>query len=110
MAKNVQLTNTVTIANGGTVSTTLSLIGSPRQPLAIITPAALTGTTFTFQASADDVTYAPLYFEGTAVSIAVSTSRFISLDRNEFEGVKYLRIVSGSTEAAARTIGVVVGE
>jgi hypothetical protein len=80
-------------------------------PLAIVTPSALTGTTFKFQASADQGTnFYALYNEGTEYSVAVNTSRYIALNPNVFEGVKVVRIVSGSSEAAARTIGVISGE
>lgn len=110
MAKNLRLTDTVTIANAGTTSTTLILEGG-RTALAVVTPAALTGSTFTFQASADEgTTFSALYNGGTQYSVAVNTSRYIALDRDVFAGVKYLRIVSGSSEAAARTIGVISGE
>jgi hypothetical protein len=51
-----------------------------------------------------------LYNEGTEYSVAVNTSRYIALNPNVFEGVKVVRIVSGSSEAAARTIGVISGE
>jgi hypothetical protein len=82
-----------------------------RVPIAIVTPSALTGTTFKFQASADQGTnFYALYNEGTEYSVAVNTSRYIALNPNVFEGVKVVRVVSGSSEAAARTIGVISGE
>ena len=110
MARNVKLSNTVTIANGGTTSTTLTLVNSNLIPLALVTPAALTSTTFTFQSSADDVTYSNLYYGSTQVSITVAASRYVELPRDQFESVKYLKIVGGSAEGATRTITVVVGE
>jgi len=97
------------IASSGTVSATLTLEAS-RIPLALITPAALTGTTFTFRASNDNATFYPVYLESSAYSVTVSTSRHIALDRRAMEGVKYFQVVSGSAEAAARTIGVISGE
>ena len=110
MAKNVTLTDTVTIASSGTTSTALTMRGAS-VPLAIVTPSALTGTTFKFQASADQGTnFYALYNEGTEYSVAANTSRYIALNPNVFEGVKVVRIVSGSSEAAARTIGVISGE
>ena len=109
MAKNLRLTDTVVIANGGTVSTTLTLENS-RIPLALVLPAALTGTAITFKASTDNATFNPVYYESTSYSLTVSTSRHVSLNRLVFEGVKYLQVVSGSAEGAARTIGVISGE
>lgn len=109
MAKNLRLTDTVTIASSGTVSTSLTLENS-RVPVAITTPAALTGTAFTFNASADGTTFRPLYYESTQYTVTVSTSRHVGLNRLAFEGVKHIQIVSGSTETAARTIGIISGE
>ena len=110
MAKNVKLSNTVSIASGGTTSTTLSLVNSNLIPLALVTPAALTSTTFTFQSSADDVNYYNLYYGSTQVSITVAASRYVELPRDQFKTVKYLKIVGNSSESATRTITVVVGE
>lgn len=110
MAKNLSYdSTTVTIASTATVSAVLTL-DRGRIPLALVTPAALTGTTFTFQASADGSTYVQIYYESTAYSVTVSTSRHIALDRRAFEGVRYVKIVSGTAEGALRTIGVISGE
>jgi hypothetical protein len=109
LAKNLRLTDTVVIANGGTVSATLTLDGS-RIPLALVTPAVLTGTTFTFKASNDNATFYPVYLESSSYSVTVSTSRHVALDRRAMEGVKYFQVVSGAAEGAARTIGVISGE
>jgi len=97
------------IAISGTTSTTLTLQGS-RVPLALVLPAALTGTTITFKASNDNATFYPIYYESTSYSVTVSTSRHVALDRRAFEGVRYLQLVSGLAESAARTIGVISGE
>lgn len=77
----------------------------------IITPAALTGTVFTFQESVDGgTTWLNLYDEyGTEVSVSVGTSRSITLDPVKFAAVSMLRIRSGpaaspTNEAADRTI------
>lgn len=109
MAKNLRLTDTVTIANGAQESSTLSLQGG-RIPLAILIPAAFTGTAVTFKGSADDVTYSQIYNEGTAYSVAVGASRYVALNRQAFEGVKHFRVVSGSAEGASRSIVVVNGD
>jgi len=111
LAKNLRLTDTVVIANGGTVSTTLTLENS-RVPLAILIPAAMTSTAMTFKASNDNVTFYPIYYESTSYSVTVPTGavRMIALNRLAFEGVKYFQVVGGSAEGAARTIGVISGE
>jgi hypothetical protein len=109
LAKNLRLTDTVTIASSGTTSTTLTLQGN-RIPLAIIIPAAFTGTAVSLQASADDVTYSNVYDGSTQYSIGVSTSRYVALDRTVLDSVKYVRFVSTGTETASRSITVINGE
>jgi hypothetical protein len=111
MAKNLRLTDTVVIAISGTVSASLTLDNS-RIPLAIVTPSALTGTSFNFNGSIDGTSFYPIYNESTlyAVTVGTSAGRHIALSRAAFEGVRYLQVVSTSAEAAARTIKVVSGE
>lgn len=108
MAKNLNLTN-VTIASSGTISTAIQL-QSNRVPVAITIPAAFSGTSVTFQASFDDATYFPVYDEGTQYTVGVGTSRHIGLKRIAMDGVRYFKLVSTSSETAARTIGVISGE
>lgn len=99
--------DTVTIASSGTVSTAIQLDGVI--PVGIITPAALTGTSMSFQFSHDDSTFNALYnTSGTLVSITVAASRWIGLDKEDYLGAKSLKVVSGSTEAAERTITIVI--
>ena len=105
-AANTTVVN-VTIANGATTSDAASLT-SGSTPVAIITPSSLTGTAFTLQASIDGATYYPVYdITGSAYSVPVGTSRYIALPPGDLAGVRYLKVVSGSTEAADRTIGIV---
>lgn len=99
-------TSNVTIANGGTISTALTM-DLDRIPVAVITPSAMTSTAITFEASDDaGSTWRPLYNEGTLYSIAISASesRQIALNRQVMEGVTLIRIIAGSTEGAARTL------
>lgn len=110
MAKNLRV-STLTIANGATVSSTLTLENN-RVPLAVITPAAMTGSALTFNASDDGSTFYPLYNESSSYSVTIgtSTARHYALARQPMEGVKYFQVVSGSAEGAARTIKVISGE
>jgi hypothetical protein len=109
LAKNLTLTDTVTIASSGTTSTALTLQGG-RVPLAIVTPSALTGAAFTFQASTDGTNFFNLYNEATQYSVNVGASRYIALNPDVFHAIRYIRIVSGSSEAALRTISIISGE
>jgi hypothetical protein len=98
---------TVTIANGQTTSDALDCINGT--VVGILTPAALTGTAFTFSVSADGVTYNTLYSDaGTAVSVTVAASRYIYLDPTVFAGVRYVKVISGSAEGAQRIITLVL--
>ncbi len=109
MAKNISV-STVTIANGATTSTAHTVRTNSRL-LAFETPAALTGTTITFEASSDSgATYRPVYQGTSQYSIGVGTSRHVAIDPVVFDGVRVVRLVSGSSEAGARTITVITGE
>lgn len=99
-------TSTVTIASSGTVSTAVDLGG--HNLVGIQTPAALTGTTMTFQGSVDGSTYNVLYdTDGTALSITVAVDSLILIVPSDFAAVRYLKLVSGSSEGAERTITLV---
>jgi hypothetical protein len=103
------LTGTVTIASGGTVSQTFTVQGGGTV-LAVLTPTAFTGTSLKFQASTDGNNFFALYNGATEYSVTVADSRYVALDTEVMAGVRFLKVVSGSSEAAARTIGVVSGE
>lgn len=109
MARNLALTDTVTIASAGSTSTSITMQGG-RVPLAILTPASLTGTAFTFECSVDGTNFYDLYNGATEYSVTVAASRYIALNPDVFQAVRYVRIVSGSSEAASRTIYVISGE
>lgn len=99
----------VTIASGGTVSSALNLTTSGHCVVGLITPGTLTGTSFTFQASADGSTYNALYDKnGSQYSVTVSTSRYIYLPPADFAGIPYLKIVSGSTESGGDRVITIV--
>ncbi len=97
-AATIAISNTVSAAipcNG------LSLVG-------IQLPAAFTGTAITFQGSVDGTTYQAVYstISGTALSYTVAAARYIAIDPVPFYGLKFIKLVSGSTEAAARSFSV----
>lgn len=91
------IANTATETNAIATSG-LSLVG-------ILMPAAFTGTALTFEACATvDGTYVPVYNSAGAVSYTVAASQYIAIDPKDFYGIMFLKIKSGSTEAAARTL------
>jgi hypothetical protein len=106
MINPIDETFTVTIAESGTVSTAADLVGA--RLVAIITPGTLTGTAMTFQGSVDNSTFVAVHNDlGAAISATVAASRYIVLDPADFAGIRYIKVVSGSAEAAARTITLV---
>lgn len=97
-----QRSGTVTIAASGTVSTAFDARGFTT--IGFATPAALTGTAITVQVSHDNVTFVPLKTNANAaVSVTVTTSSAYTLP-SDIRPWRYFKLVSGSTEAAGRTI------
>ena len=92
------------IAASGTTSAAVEL--GRQRIVALQTPAALTGTTITFTACLTaDGTFLPVYDDaGTAYSVTVSTSRHIYVDERKLWAAPFIKLVSGSSEAAERTI------
>lgn len=98
---NATLTATIPIST--TTSGTVPIVGVGIG--GFVTPAALTGTAFTFLVSADGSTFVGLYDQtNTRISVTVAASRAYSLPANWFAPWRYVQIVSGSTEVAARDI------
>lgn len=98
----------VVIANGGTVSAALQLQGLVLCGIQL--PAAFTGTTLTFQASVDGTTFQPVKStaSGTALSYTVAQGTYVAIDPKDFQGINYLKVVSGTAEGAARTLNLAV--
>lgn len=92
----------IVIPNGGTESNALD-VGSVNS-LAIFAPAALTGTV-TLQISPDGENWYNAKSGGDNIAVAVDAGVVITNG-----GYKYLRLISGSTEAAARTFKVSMQE
>lgn len=95
---------TATIAASGTTSTAVDL--SDYLLTAISFP-AMTGTSVTFTGSADGVTYVPIADETDTnlPPITVSaTAKIRKVDPAKFAGIRFIKAVSGSSEASARTL------
>jgi hypothetical protein len=95
---------TVTILSGATTSNSIDLENLTL--CGIQTPAALTSTAITFTASVDNVTFVPLYdaSTGSQISVTTTTSRGYVISPQLFAGVRYLKVVGGSSEGADRVI------
>lgn len=110
MAKNINYT-TVTIPSSGTASDVITPGGS-RTVLAVITPGTLNGTSFKFQGAndADGTQYLGVWNGATEYEVGVGTSRYVALNQDVLGSCRRLKIVSTTTETAARTLIVVSGE
>lgn len=99
---------TVTIASAATTSQAVDL--GEYLLAGIITPAALSGTSFTFTASTEqEGTYNGCYdSSGTAISVTAAASRHILIEPQTFAGAGWLKLVSGSAEGADREITLVL--
>lgn len=98
-----------TIANGQTVSGPVACEGM--DVVALQLPAAFTGVAITFQASADGVLYQAVYDDaGAAVSLTVAQGRYVVINTltKTLRGMRFLKVVSGSAEGAARSVQVVL--
>lgn len=101
--RETNATLTASIANGGTTSATVSIAGVGIGGFQM--PAAFTGTALTFNVSADGVTFAGLYSEAnTRISVTVAAGRAYSLPAYWFSSWRYVQVISGSAEGAARDI------
>lgn len=94
---------TAVIASSGTVSSAVDLVGTGL--VAIQMPAAMTGVAITFQGSADGTTYGAIHDgAGAAVSITTAANLCVVVPESITRGFRYIKLVSGATEAAERTI------
>lgn len=92
-----------TIAASGTSSAAVDLHGYVLT--GIYFPATFTGTAVTFTTSnAIAGTYQPVYNSSGVVSYTIAQARYYAIDPKDFKGVRYLKVVSGSTEGSTRTL------
>ena len=110
MAKNIA-NKDATIAISGTVSDNIT-VPSGTTLLGIFLPAGMTGTSLSFKAGADaSTTPIDIAPANTLYSITVgATAKYYPVVSDHFQGVQYLQVVSGTAEAAARTITLVFGK
>lgn len=97
----------ITIASSGTTSTAVAITDGAAA-VVLQLPSALTGTALAVHGSADGTNFYPIYVDGTALSITHVNSSIHSLNPRATVGLLAIKLVSNGTEAAERTIGVVV--
>lgn len=93
------------IASGQTASDVIKTNGMSLCGIKI--PAAFTGTALSFQMSDSEAgTFVPVKTAvgGTALSYTVAPGQYNAIDPKYFQGIQFLKIVSGTAEGAARTL------
>lgn len=96
-----------TIANAATVSASINLMGATL--CGIYLPAAFTGTSLSFQAAATlEGTYQTIQRNGGDYTLTVAQGKYVVLDPAVFAGVQFMKVVSGSSEGALRTLNLAV--
>jgi hypothetical protein len=110
---------TATIASSGTTSSIISMDSEAGYPsggtvMGVILPAAFTGTALGLEVSDTlNGTYVTVYDPNKsggagAYSVACAQGNYIPFKVEYTSGMRYLKIVSGSSEGAARTLKVAV--
>jgi hypothetical protein len=102
---------TATVAASGTTSGWINILAdvAPNGLTSIVTPSALTSTSLTIQVSLDGSTALTLYdFTGSTFTIPCVANAWIALDPALFLAFPWVRIVTGSSEAAARDFKLVI--
>lgn len=100
---NIFTTHTATILNGQTTSDSIDLQG--RGLVGLILPAAFTGSAITFQMSLDGSTFYNVYnAANTQLSMTVTQGRAYLFNPGDLLSVRYIKLVSGSSEGGNRSI------
>lgn len=101
----------VVIANGATTSGAIELEGGATI-VGIRLPSAFTGTSITLTESTSTTgTFQAVYDNtGTQITFTVAASRTVLIDPSYTLGLRFIKLVSGSSEGADRTIQVIIKE
>lgn len=94
-----------TIASSGTKSAVIKLNGFVLAGISL--PTTFTGSTITFEAcdtAAGTFQVVKSSTSGTTLSYTVTQNTFVVINPADFYGINFLKIVSGSTEGATRTL------
>lgn len=93
----------------GTTSDAIELSG--QTVCGFLMPGTFAGTSFTVQVcDTKDGTYLTLRDSSAAISYTSTTSVYIRANPQDFAGVRFMRIVSGSSEAAGTVVKLAVRE
>ena len=93
---------TAVIPNAGTTSAAIDLQGYTLVGLRVAT---MTGTAITYTMSDTFAgTYVAVHNSSGAVSTTVADDLYYAVDSNNFKGLQFIKLVSGSSEGAERTV------
>ncbi len=96
-----------TILSGQTTSAAIDVYGTTLKT--IYMPAAFTGTKLNFKVSEDNVTfYDYANINNNLVEVTITAGRAYGLAAIDFASIQFLKLVSDASEAADRTIKLVV--
>lgn len=96
-------TLTTTIASSGTTTASIDIGGY--QLVGVSLPATMTGTSLKIQVAPTlDGNYQAAYNSSGEISYTIAGGRYVALTENDTFGIRFLRLVSGSSEAGARTL------
>jgi hypothetical protein len=101
---NVSTDTIAVIAASGTTSAEVDLMGT--KVVGVYIPATFTGTTLKFSSAhtAGGTSFVMQDGLGSDYTVTVATGKYIALDPVKFVGVRFLKIISGSTESAERSL------
>jgi len=98
--------NTITISDGDTVSDAADL--NQFTLTALLVPAAMEGSSLTFQGSIDGTNFFPINSPdtaGQAISVTINTAAaIIPLITDNFAGVRYMKVVAASAQTGDAAI------
>jgi len=99
--------DTVVIASSGTDSTILKIEGD-KYASALRIPAAFTSTSVTFKSGTSEADMSPVSnLNGVVLTGTVSAGGHYILEPVDFVGIRFIQVISGSAEAAERTLTIV---
>ena len=106
MADSKQFIAEVTIASGQTKTDAINM--SNFALMGVEVPATMTGTSLTFEAGSDAASTVPVRdVDGADFSVTLGSGAGVhTVNANDFASFKYIKIVSGSSEGAERTLKV----
>lgn len=100
----------VVIAENDTNSTDFALTLDDQCVIGMEIPSAITSTSIKIQGKGLDGQYKDVQYQDADYSLAVSANVIVPLDANTMAAVRTVRLVAASSEAAERTIQLIVRE